>query len=62
MSDEQKKIIKDRQKIYRENMSDEQTQKLKDYLREYYKKYYIEKKLSNKIIQHDDDNDNFIKV
>ena len=61
MSDEQKKIIKDRQKKYRENMSDEQKQKLKDYLREYYKKYYIEKKLSNKIIQHDDD-DNYRKV
>ena len=41
-------------------MSDEQKQKLKDCLREYYKKYYIGKKLNNKIIQHD--NDNYIKV
>ena len=49
-------------KKYRENMSDEQKQKLKDYLREYHKKDYIEKKLSNKIIQHDDDDDNYIKV
>ena len=38
-------------------MTDEQKQKLKDYRKEYYKKYYAEKKLNNKIIQHDD-NDN----
>ena len=43
-------------------MSDEQKQKSKDYLRKYYKMYYIEKKLNNKIIQHDNDNDNYIKV
>ena len=43
-------------------MSDEQKQKLKDYLRKYYKMYYIEKKLNNKFIQHDNDNDNYIKV
>ena len=36
-------------------MTDEQKQKLKDYLREYYKKYYAAKKLNNKII---DDNEN----
>ena len=28
-------------------MTDEQTQKLRDYQKEYYKKYYIEKKLNN---------------
>ena len=61
MSDEQKQKEKDRKKEYRENMSDEQKQKLKDDLREYYKKYYIEKKLNKKIIQHDND-DNYIKV
>ena len=43
-------------------MSDEQKQKSKDYLRKYYKMYYIEKKLNNKIIQHHNDNDNYIKV
>ena len=36
-------------------MTDEQKQKLKDYLREYYKKYYAAKMLNNKII---DDNEN----
>ena len=29
-------------------MSNEQKQKLKDYIKEYYKKHYPEKKLSNK--------------
>ena len=29
-------------------MSDEQKQKLKDYRKEYYKKYYVGKKLNNK--------------
>ena len=29
------------------------SKKKKDYLREYYKKYYAEKKINNKIIQHD---------
>ena len=29
-------------------MSNEQIQKLKDYRKEYYKKYYAEKKLNNK--------------
>ena len=43
-------------------MSDEQKQKLKDYLREYYKNYYIEKKLNNKIIQHDNDDNKIIKI
>ena len=29
-------------------MSDEQKQKLKDYSKEYYQKYYAEKKLNNR--------------
>ena len=29
-------------------MTDEQKQKIKDYRKEYYKRYYIEKKVSNK--------------
>ena len=29
-----------------ENIADEQKQKIKDYRKEYYKKYYIEKKLA----------------
>ena len=62
MSDEQKKKIRDRQKKYKENMSDEQKQKLKDYLRECYKKFYIEKKLNNKIIQHNNDDNKIIKT
>ena len=39
-------------------MTEEQKQKRKDYLRKYCKKYYAEKKLNNKIIQHECDNDN----
>ena len=54
-TDEQKKRKNDYQKEYKRNMTDEQKQKLKDYRKEYYKKYYAEKKLNNKIIQHDDD-------
>ena len=57
MTDEQKKRKNDYQKEYKRNMTDEQKQKLKDYRREYYKKYYAEKKLNNKIMKHDD-NDN----
>ena len=38
-------------------MTDEQKQKLRDYLRESYKKYYIAKKLNNKTIN-DNDNEN----
>ena len=61
MTDEEKqkyKKAKNKRDIDRYNkMTDEQKQKIKDYLREYYKKYYIEKKLNNKIIQHDNDND-----
>ena len=61
MSDEQKKRIRDYQKEYKRNMTDEQKQRYKDYLREYYKKYCIEKKLNDKIIQHDDDDNKIIK-
>ena len=57
MSDEQKQKRRDRQKKYQKNMTDEQKQKQNDYLRKY-KKYYAEKKLNNKIIQHDYDDDN----
>ena len=42
------KNIKNSRKQYRENMTDEQKQKLKDYREEYYKRYYIEKKLAIK--------------
>ena len=58
MSDEQKQKRRDYQKEYQKNMTDKQKQKQKDYLREYYKNYCAEKKLNNKIIQHDSDNDN----
>ena len=58
MSNEQKQKRRDYQKEYQENMTDEQKQKQKDYLRKYYKKYYAEKKLDNKFIQHDYDDDN----
>ena len=36
-------------KRYRNNMSDERKQKLKDYQKDYKKKYYAVKKLNNKI-------------
>ena len=39
-------IIKDN--IYKENMTDEQKQKRRDYQKEYYKNYYAEKKLTIK--------------
>ena len=62
MTNEQKQRYKeaknkgDRDKYH--NITDEQNKKYKHYLREYYKKYYAEKKLNYKIIQHDyDDND-----
>ena len=61
MSDEQKQKRRDYQKEYQKNITDEQKQKQKDYLSEYYKKY-AEKKLNNKIIQHDYDDDNDDKI
>ena len=57
MTDEQSQKYKESEKRYRENMTDKQKQKRRDYQREYYKKYYAAKKLSNKIID-DNDNDN----
>ena len=48
-------------KQYRDNMSDERKQKLRDYQIDYQKKYYAVKKLNNKItndkIIDDSDND-----
>ena len=54
----EEKLIDDIKKIYRNNMSDEQKQKQRDYQIDYRKKYYAAKKL-NKIIN-DNDNDNKI--
>ena len=48
-----KKANRQYQKKYRDNMSDEQKQKLRDYQIDYRKKYYAAKKLNN-------DNDNKI--
>ena len=38
------KKIRDYQKQYKENMTEEQKQKIRDYQREYHKKYYTAKK------------------
>ena len=61
MTDEQKQKKRESDKRYRDNMSDERKQKLKDYQNDYQKKYYAIKKLNNKItndkIIDDDDND-----
>ena len=60
----EEKLIGDIKKKYRDNMSDEQKQKQRDYQIDYRKKYYAAKKLNkiindndNKIID-DNDNDN----
>ena len=45
LSEEQKQR-RDYQKQYIENITDEQKQKIKDYRKEYYKRYYIEKNLA----------------
>ena len=55
----EEKLIDNIKKIYRDNMSDEQKQKQKDYQIEYRKKYYAAKKL-NKIINDNKINDNKI--
>ena len=54
----EEKLIGDIKKIYKDNMSDEQKQKQRDYQIDYRKKYYAAKKLNNvnKIID-DSDND-----
>ena len=57
MNKNKEKLIGDIKKKYRDNMSDEQKQKQRDYQIDYRKKYYAAKKLHNKII---DDNDNKI--
>ena len=43
------KGLKEVNKQYRDNMSDERKQKLRDYQKDYQKKYYAAKKLNNKI-------------
>ena len=60
MTDEQKQRFKEVNKRYRDNMSDERKQKLRDYQIDYQKKYYAAKKLNNKITYDKiiDDNDN----
>ena len=60
MTDEQKQRSKEVNKRYRDNMSDERKQKLRDYQIDYQKKYYAAKKLNNKITNDKiiDDNDN----
>ena len=61
MTDEQKQKKRESDKRYRDNMSDEWKQKIRDYLIDYQKKYYAAKKLNNKItndkIINDNDND-----
>ena len=61
MTDEQKQKKRESDKRYRDNMSDERKQKLRDYQIGYQKKYYAAKKLNNKItndkIIDDSDND-----
>ena len=45
MTDEQKQRFKEVNKLYRDNMSDERKQKLRDYQKDYQKKkYYAAKK------------------
>ena len=60
MTDEQKQKQREANKQYRDNMSDERKQKLKDYQIDYQTKYYAAKKLNNKITNDKiiDDNDN----
>ena len=43
MTDEQKQKKRESDKRYRDNMSDERKQKLKDYQKDYQKKYYAVK-------------------
>ena len=59
MTDEERQKYKEYQKSYSKNMSDVQKQRYREAINK--EKYYIEKKLNNKIIQHND-NDNYIKV
>ena len=57
MTDEQKQKQREANKRYKDNMSDERKQKLRDYQINYQKKYYAAKKLNN---NNDNDNDNKI--
>ena len=52
--DKQKQRLKEANKQYRNNMSDERKQKLRDYQKDYQKKYYAAKKLNNKITNDND--------
>ena len=54
MTDKQKQKRREANKRYKDNMSDERKQKLRDYQIDYQKKYYAAKKLNN------NDNDNKI--
>ena len=58
MTDEQKQKKRESDKRYRDNMSDERKQKLRDYQIDYQKKYYAAKKLNNKITSDKVINDN----
>ena len=62
MTDKQKQKYREADKRYRDNMSDEQKQKLKDYQKDYQKRYNAVKKLNeiindNKIVDNDNDSD-----
>ena len=62
MTGEQKQKYREADKRYRDNMSDEQKQKLKDYQKDYQKIYNAVKKLNkiitdNKIVDNDNDSD-----
>ena len=64
MTDEQKQKKRESNKQYRDNMGDEQKQKLNHYQKDYQKKYYMIKKLNNKITNDkiiDNDNDSSYK-
>ena len=65
MTDEQKQKQREANKRYKDNMSDERKQKLRDYQINYQKKYYAAKKLNNnnndnKIIDDSDSDIDFI--
>ena len=49
MTDEQRRKVSHYQREYRKNRTDEQKQRIRDYQREYHEKYYVAKKLNNKI-------------
>ena len=57
MTDEQKQKRREANRRYKDNMSDERKQKLRDYQIDYQKKYYAAKKLNKIINDNDSDND-----